>query len=163
MSGSKQLCALCNTSNRQTKGGSLASDSVVNLVSCDTFEQMSQLSTNSFGGAAKRSKKRTSSQRKPKNKQRGGASDCSDCVDTNISLMDSYTIGPATVPGGLPATNQGFVDYSSVQGSVLTSLSQTPPTVLDTYQSVIIPQYLPQNAISLQMQFGGNASLGCMC
>lgn len=142
------------------RGGSIASDAVVELVTCNTFDQMSQLSTNSVTGGAWGKKTAPRKKAAPKKRRvvRGG-SDCDPSAAT--SVFDSYAIGPATVPSGTPALNNGSIDYSTVQGSVLTSLAQSPPSVVDAYHNIILPSYLPDNQIAMKMQFGG--MVPCMC
>jgi hypothetical protein len=126
-------CLLCTQS-----GGSLASDSVVDFVSCKTFENMNKAATNTVGGAKKRRKQL---------KKKGG--DCD--MTASASFMDSYIIGPATVPSSLPASGTGL-DYQGVQSSVLNALAQTPPHVKDTYHNIIYPDYIVKNNINLQSQ-----------
>lgn len=140
------------------KGGSLASDNVVSLVSCDTFEQMNSRATNSVTGGGLWPKRKTTKAKSGKKSkaQRGG----SDCPPTTTSMLDSYVLGPASVPSGIPMVNDGTLG-TSMQASVLMSLSQQPPDVTATYHSIIYPDEFVANNIMVKSMTGGNG--GCLC
>lgn len=141
-------CLLCNkASNKQ--GGSLASDAVVSLVSCDTFEQMNNLATNKFSGGKKQPKKTPKPQvKKQVKKQYHGGHNCDDIMTS--SALDQYVLGPASLPRGLPGVNEATFDYANVQASVLASLSHQAPTLSSTYHNVVYPDYFVNENILAQ-------------
>lgn len=147
-------CYLCTTAGQT--GGSSASDAVIELVKCDTFEQMSRMASNGLVGGKKKKVPSKKLQPRRGRRMRGG-----ECDNTSTSLLDSYTLGPLTVPSGIPAVNDGAIDYSTVQGSVLRALAATPADVSQTYNNVLIPSYLTDNNIKTVMQFGGMSSHAC--
>lgn len=159
MTSADKKCYLCNSKQR---GGSLASDNVVSLVSCDTFSQMNQQATNQLAGGGrgrvKAAKPKSHKKKQSGRGQRGG----SDCTSSTASMLDAYTIGPASVPSTLPGVNDGTLGSTNIQASVLASLSYQPQSVTDTYHSIVYPDEFVANNIMVKSMSGGDPA-GCMC
>lgn len=108
------------------KGGSIASDNVVSLVTCDTFNKMNVEATNIAGGCKCKQAKTKSTNKSGKTKRKtvsktGG----SQCDAVNTSYLDSYLLSPLNIVTNMPASTSA-IDYSQVQASVLQSLAQQP-------------------------------------
>jgi hypothetical protein len=118
------MCYLCNLQGQQ-KGGSYASDTVVDLITCATFESMD--ATNIVGGSCD--------------------------VSTVSTPVSTIGMGLGSVPNGMPSANHASINYAGVQSSVLSSLAAVTPSVTDAAYQMLFPSNL-QN-VPVQMQFGG--------
>lgn len=124
---------------KRMKGGSLASDAVVTLVTCSTFDQMSAMANDVVSS------------------YKGGS-----CADSgSVSAMDSYVLGAASVPGTAPAAGAG-ISYAGVQASVLSTLAAEAPSMISSYQNVVYPDVFVNKNIQVATMTGGSAECG-MC
>ena len=134
-------CALCKSGEQH--GGSIASQSVVELVECDSFAMMNQQATNVFPSQLQGGARTKKGKRQGKPVRKGG-----NCVDPDLGFLDSYAIGVATVPASLPAMGS-YLDVSGVQGQVLLTLAQTMPNTHSQDHQIVFPHSLVQNQINL--------------
>jgi hypothetical protein len=113
-------CFLCQIDKTGQRGGSYASDAVVNLITCETFDSMN--ATNQVGG---------------------------DCGVVSVSTpMSSMSL--SSVPNGLPSANHASINYAGVQSSVLSSLAAVTPAVTDSAYSLLFPENLQGVDVKMQ-------------
>lgn len=159
MSCQANHCAL----KRQQKGGSMASDNVLQNVNCSTFNTID--ATNMFGGSSdkihmggqinnifakmevfNKGGAKPTNKRKRTKTQKGG--ECNHVGD----IFSRYSIGPLTVPSTLPEQNV----LMNVPANVLTTLAQNTPYLDSSYAAVTYPTYISDSGINLKVG-------GCGC
>ena len=129
---------------RTAHGGSLASDSVLNRINCQTFEDMNATNqytggsgvlgkfkvVNVVGGRSGTTKKKPTV--RPQNwSLRGGQ-----CSDSSTSL-DLY--GSPNPPSGMASAQPGSFDYSAVGHSVLNALQSEASSGAQMFNKVAFP------------------------
>jgi hypothetical protein len=146
-----QKCVLCNKQSNKQQGGSLASDSVIQLVDCDTFDRMSSVATNHVGGSdIGRFKLVNAVTNGGARKQRGGAACAS--LEVPQSTLAEYTLRSGNIPTNIANANNASLNYAGVNGSVLKALQAEVATHQDVFNKVAFPASL--KSLNL-MQAGG--------
>lgn len=173
MTGGK--CHLCKSQDQT--GGSIASDNVVRVVTCDTFSQMDKLFTNEMvggsgeqdiesikvynsqlAGAKKRtSKKKSTGAKKGSRSQKGGSS-----CDVQIvnDLPSTYSVNPANIPLTVADGNTGALDMSRISQYVFDGVAQQSAINNSVFNKVYFPEYISEHLPDLQQSGGKKKQRG---
>lgn len=156
-------CYLCNTSKPQ-KGGSLASDNVVNIVDAGTFEVLNKNFTNQLGGGddvkiynsmeggknvRTRRTRRSIGMRRP---MRGG-NGCGEQIINDVP--SNYTVNNGNIPLALPAQS-----LTSTANIVAESLAAQSTTNTNVFNRVFYPDYIGSHVQGMQ-QVAMSGGSGC--
>lgn len=162
-------CRLCQSGQ---VGGSLASDNVVSIVTCDTFAEMDKNFTNQFGGAEEendnigsikvynselsggKGKRKT---RRPRRKGQQGGSTCGDDQIVN-DLPSMYSVNPANIPQQIPGDNMGSVEMSRISQYVFDSVANQTALNNAAFNKVYFPEYISEHVPNLQQSGGKGKS-----